>query len=254
MPQKSEEENSVIEFRTNCQWTTIELITFLETVGSLYDTFLSIEYANHQYKDTMINYYRTQQEYLEYISKYSEETKCAYRRWLEERRRFSPYHAPLPFLAPQLSSISVLDILKDINSIAPQNERLKVNKLYMGSLGGISLKGLGKPIKQIRELIKDLCYRNKQERLAGKLEIIKTHLVLTKKFDMTLIEINKVAIEINKSMDHIDNLEQNGNLLEVGENLDYIPELDDAKLSNKNKDKLPKKEDTEPTYSVRYTQ
>ena len=60
----------------------------------------------------------------------------------------------------------------------PPSHELVVNRVQMASPGTISLKGLGEPLKQLRELIKDLWYRNRQERKLGDLEIIERQLSL----------------------------------------------------------------------------
>jgi hypothetical protein len=55
---------------------------------------------------------------------------------------------------------------------------LRVTSIKMSSPGSISLSGLGEPLRELRELIKDLWYRNKQEKRRGELEleILQTHL------------------------------------------------------------------------------
>ena len=41
----------------------------------------------------------------------------------------------------------------------------------MGS--GFTFRGLGEPIQQLRELLKDVCYRNRQEKAKGEIELLR---------------------------------------------------------------------------------
>jgi hypothetical protein len=57
---------------------------------------------------------------------------------------------------------------------------LRVRSISINSPGPISLQGLGEPIKELRELIKDLAFRNRQERQRGDLEIEEARFKLDK--------------------------------------------------------------------------
>jgi hypothetical protein len=82
--------------------------------------------------------------------KYHERLDYEYRKWLDYmQKRYEKFpliiHTPIP--PPHLPQISVLEIFNNLDSIVPKEERLQVNKIYLGSPGIISLKGLGEPIK-----------------------------------------------------------------------------------------------------------
>jgi hypothetical protein len=57
---------------------------------------------------------------------------------------------------------------------------------------------------------------------------------LRKKFNIPLTEANKVAFEIGNCTDSINNFEEKGKLLDVGDNLSYIPEHPKGKAIEKN--------------------
>ncbi len=60
-----------------------------------------------------------------------------------------------------------LDLLRaGVYKRAPSGA-LVVKRIQIASPGGISLQGLGEPIRELRELIKDFWYRNRQERAMG---------------------------------------------------------------------------------------
>lgn len=52
--------------------------------------------------------------------------------------------------------------------VSPQ---LRIEKIHIASPGEVNLLGFHKIIKELRELLKDLIYRNKQERINGELDI-----------------------------------------------------------------------------------
>lgn len=56
--------------------------------------------------------------------------------------------------------------------------RPRIARIQMSSPGIFSFKGLGEPLRQLREFIKDLSYRNAQERQLGELEIEAARLFL----------------------------------------------------------------------------
>jgi len=51
------------------------------------------------------------------------------------------------------------------------NSQLQVGRVHLNSPGPISFEGLGEPIRELRELVKDVWYRNRQERSRGDLEL-----------------------------------------------------------------------------------
>jgi len=50
---------------------------------------------------------------------------------------------------------------------------------------GASLRGLGEPVKEFRELLKDISYRNRQEKERGDLEILKEWVALLRQLGVS---------------------------------------------------------------------
>jgi len=65
------------------------------------------------------------------------------------------------------------ELARHIDNIVPANERLTISKINIQSPGFWEFLGNINPLQQIRDFIKDLTYRNKQEKELGKLEILK---------------------------------------------------------------------------------
>jgi hypothetical protein len=62
----------------------------------------------------------------------------------------------------------------------PKERTLRIAAAHISSPGAISFEGLGEPLREVRELIKDLWYRNSQERRQGELVIEQTELKIAR--------------------------------------------------------------------------
>lgn len=91
--------------------------------------------------------------------------------------------------------------------------------------------GIGEILKEIREMVKDLWYRNKQEKTKGELEIIKRYLGICRENEEINVPMPKYLQKRNilidetyKNIKQLKELESQIKLANVGENIDYIPE------------------------------
>ena len=157
------------------------------------------------------------------------------KRW-RMRGSSARFLAPPPFLPfPQLMSSegSLPDgiIYREIDRYAPEEERLRVQRIRVSSPGGFSFEGLGDVVKECREFVKDVWFRNRHERAIGELEIIERYLRIRDQhpeFDLPPVPGRRPDRDvINAVATHVVNLrrlEERGKVESIPENLDYTPD------------------------------
>ncbi len=123
-------------------------------------------------------------------------------------------------------SLSHEKIPEESRYSCPKERHLELVLIYrirMGSPGGISFTGSGEIIREIREFIKDVWYRNKQERMEGRLRIIREYLQIKKEYKLTKQEKKLIKV-LEDNLAKLMHLEKTYRLEDVRKNLDYIPE------------------------------
>jgi hypothetical protein len=99
----------------------------------------------------------------------------------------------------------------------PPSHELVIDNIEMASPGGFTLRGLGEPIKEIRELIKDLWYRNRQERQRGDLEILQQKLALVAENNLPQQQVQVLAVSVSGDSEELRRLIEEGKLTLKGE-------------------------------------
>jgi len=87
----------------------------------------------------------------------------------------------------------------------------------MASPGGFSFSGLGEPLRQLRELIKDLWYRNRQERQRGELQILRDKIQVYSQLYLSVQQIDMVSTRILADAEPLGELIEDGRLSLAGE-------------------------------------
>lgn len=72
-------------------------------------------------------------------------------------------------------------------------------------------------MQQLRELIKDLWYRNRQEKEAGDLEFLKKKIEILGQYSLTPRQISALAIRTSESQEAIGGLIESGKLVLEGQ-------------------------------------
>lgn len=97
--------------------------------------------------------------------------------------------------------------------------RLMIRSVRMASPGSISFEGLGGVIEQVRELVKDISYRNNQEKRLGELRIVAIQRALERAPGATIIHnpalIDRSTRLLDSAAEVVQDLEQKG-LLDAG--------------------------------------
>ena len=143
-----------------------------------------------------------------------------------------------PFGSPstqQEAEIEIEHLFTRPEKLFPASHELRIQRIEMASPGGFSLKGMGEPIQQLRELIKDLCYRNRQEKEQGDLQILKEKLEILTKHGLTPQQVTILAIKISENQEKVIDLIESGKLALEGEKRCEGQSAADARTKRKRK-------------------
>ncbi len=234
------ESDAIICFSTKGQWTARDVTSLVDSVSEIYDVFSVYRITSHLQ--------RIQEEALLHsLEIYEKNAKHTmrfewYRLWqdLLEDWQKSRYKGKIPF--PMLPSPfpipgagkeipEQLEIFENIELYRDIVEELRIDRIHIASPGGFSFSGLGDIVQQFRELIKDIWYRNKQERTKGELEIIKQYLRIDQEFPNSnlppvsaMLVDRKMGKKVHANVENMRRLEREGKLLPPPEYVDKRPE------------------------------
>jgi len=233
-----------IGFRTKNDWNARDLFDLLSASSKIYNVFEAID-AYSGFRTHSIDFYEEQFEKYEVaLSKTPKGQQYIelYKNWLQVFRRHlsdPSLEFPLGLQIPPLPPIgvnfqtrifpeSISQIYHGLSD-EPVAGNLRIYRIKMASPGVISLSGFGDVIKEVREFIKDVWYRNKQEKTKGQLELIEQYLKMRSIWSaetQSQLESTYVAKELShflsEGITKIQSLEEGGLLDDVGKNLDYI--------------------------------
>jgi hypothetical protein len=121
-------------------------------------------------------------------------------------------------------------IYENIRTLAPEHQ-LTIDVVRISSPGIVSFQGLGEAIQQVREFVKDVWFRNRQEKELGRLEIARQHLLLQREYgDLLSGPANKIAVAALEQADALERLELEEKLVDVPGNVDpekYDPDIEE---------------------------
>jgi hypothetical protein len=182
----AEHPQPLIGFRTRRLWTTDELSLFVRSVGGLYNALFTVRVLKRleaQYLDaleaSLVQVERRAHSPLEF------ELFHMWRDVLRARRKAGKLAAlPMPLWPfPTEESAQSLprprEVFDNLAFYVPEEELLHIRRIEMASPGGVSFQGLGEIVRELRELLKDVWFRNRQEKVRGELDILKNYLDMT---------------------------------------------------------------------------
>lgn len=94
-------------------------------------------------------------------------------------------------------------------------EQLKINKIAIASPGHIDFKGIAEVIREVRELIKDLSFRNKQERINGEIDIMERTVKMLEGFNVPRQEAAKIAMNLINNGKLIGAFYDKGHIIDI---------------------------------------
>jgi len=224
-----------LSFSTEGVWSAADVLTLVGSTAAVFDAFLAttiVRRREEQYFEILDLTMRRAYEYMDHPI-YHE----LYHLWREyfdmcrKEERLLPLTPPFPFPYPMSQvrpeeTISSYQVFQEIDSFARDEDRLQVRRINVASPGEFSFSGSGEIVREIRELIKDIWYRNKQERVRGELEIIEKYLSirrensdlqlppLTGKVDMRLVKV------VQEKVHALRRLEDGGKLRCIAEHME----------------------------------
>jgi len=226
---------SFLNFMTFGTWSASDVISLVSSTSGLFDAFLALDVQTRHADEYFKMIERTMEKAYKYMDHpmYHE----LYHLWREYLHMWRREKIGMPILPPFLfpfqfeqihpeATVSSYQIFEDIDSYVSDEERLQVKKIHIASPGSFSFTGSGEIIREIRELIKDFWYRNKQEKVKGELEIIEKYLNIrrqneelnlpppTRRRDFKLVKV------IQEKLRALRRLEDNGKLRSIPENID----------------------------------
>ncbi len=228
----SETKTRFIAFRTQGDWGASDVLTLVSSAAEIYDAFLAVEVQRRREEE----HFKAMERSMEWMHKYMDHPMHHdfYHMWRDyiqmwrKERIVIPYPPPFPFpFAHEIiekPSIA-FDIYADIESYTTSENRLRVRRIQIASPGTFSFSGSGEIIREIRELIKDLWYRNKQEKTKGELDIIDKYLTMRREnSDINLppprSADKKLVKVVQEKIHSLRSLEEEGKLLSVPENIE----------------------------------
>lgn len=239
-----ENSKNLIGFKTKEIWTLKDLKSFLTSIEDFYNVFSATKIKENIENRKRETYKRMFKDYDHYFHKYLDHP--IYFEFIEFQRRILKDYLsgelkyfpqlqlfpvlPFPKLEEETKLPSLFDIYTEISSYQSTEELLRIYKINMASPGGLSFKGIGDVIKELREFIKDIWYRNKQEKICGQLEIIDKYLGIQNKYENSNFNLPPASSEdeirkvLNNGVNNLKRLEKENKLSDVGENIDYTPD------------------------------
>jgi hypothetical protein len=227
-----------IGFKTTGEWSVAELQTFASSVTKIYNVFFALNFKE-RIEDKQRAFFEEQ------FHKNLDHPVCEvdpFMLWRDLLKQYMkrkiPYLPPLPFwfpFPPELKEtfprVTATEIFQNFEQYSSDEQWLKIYRIRMGSPGGFSFTGIGEILKEIREFIKDIWYRNKQEKILGQMDIIDKYICMRKKYSVpNYLPLPPVPSEkelakiLNEQVNKIRELESKGKLKDVAENVNYLPE------------------------------
>jgi hypothetical protein len=199
----------------------------MQAIETLYTTFLLTRHlaviAHERQKD-----FADQVElHWRRIEKQGFPLEFLFHEWREMWRHLGPGAYPLGPIGgyAQIEGFALISApelayyLSHTGAYVSDADELMIRKVEMASPGGFSLEGLGEAIEQVRELVKDLCYRNRQERERGDLELLERHVALVAKNSLPPPQVHIIAILLADDAGTLKKLIEDGKLALPGEEL-----------------------------------
>jgi len=235
----------LIGFKAKGEWSVVELENFASSVTKIYNVFFALNLKDKiedrqraSFEDQLERYEHLFYKYMDHPVHH--EYFMLWRKLLQDYKEHKiPYLPPLPFWYPfpmgelreALPKITATEIFENFERYSNDEQWLKIYRIRMGSPGGFSFTGIGEILREVREFIKDVWYRNKQEKILGQLEIIDKYLSMQREhresnyLPLTSMPSEKeLAKVLNEHVNKIRELEAKGKLKNVAENIDFLPE------------------------------
>ena len=228
----AEDDVTRLTFRSDGEWDAADLVRFARAVHELYTTFLAAHLAREAYRD-WVQFTNTALEVLR-----EQIPEPIFYDWYRAMRRLTGKYPGLiasPSLLPGTHVPSPDDVLDSLPAFAGVGSGLRVRRITMASPGLFTFEGLGGVVEQLREFLKDLAFRNRQERQMGELELLEKYLTVQRDnpdvafpLPSSLAGNKKVLGKALEATATLRQLEREQKLLPPGDHLDDDDSADSA--------------------------
>jgi len=208
-----DDELETLDFRTDANWSVYELSDTLRALDSVYSTLLLTRHLAVIQNRRLQEAAESQERMWREIDREGPGIEMFMYEWRRALRRLGPMgtagligfpFAPTSPISDTRASTLELEYCKsNPHEFINSRNKLMIHRIEMASPGGFSLKGLGEPVREIREFIKDFWYRNRQEKERGELELVKAKLDLIAKHNLQPEQIHILAVPL---LDAIESL------------------------------------------------
>jgi len=219
-----------IEFLTGESWTAYELAAALQALDGTYSTFLLARHLAILSNQRNQKFAEEYERYLQVLEREGPHFDMLVHEWLRFVHRVGPRGAPFMFpfgampggTSSTESSAQTLAMEMDYylshpDEFMPPPHELVIENIQMASPGSFNLRGLGEPLREIREFIKDIWYRNRQEQELGELQLLKKRLALITQDNVAPAQIQVLAVTIVDGNKELKPLIEEGKLVLAGE-------------------------------------
>jgi len=243
MDQTEQPEPERLGFRSQGSWSAADLSLLTASVDGIYNALLTTHVERRLENDLSRTLDMLMSRYEKYLDHpfYFEmlhSWRDLLRLWRKTRGKIP---LPLPMFPFQATPFDLGTAVPDSKTIytnlaqySGESERLRIHRIRMASPGLISFEGLGDIVREFRELIKDMWYRNRQEKQRGdqesqlrELEIVEKYLGIGRQFremdipfPTILVTEKYLSDETLKNINNLRKLEQARKLKEIPKNLD----------------------------------
>lgn len=244
MPTTGEPE--ILAFSTWDRWSAADVAAFTEAVDGCYCSLLvmrdAIDAANRERE----RYARYQEEAWHMFRRHGPPPHPEWEMWMDEMMRmwrklgsrgfppmmpwmFGMGGPSMPASPSTQREYTLKHFLAHPEDVVQPADELQVHRIEMASPGGFSFSGLGEPIGQLRELIKDLWFRNRQERERGELQILRDKLELFATYNLSVQQIDVIATHMTHDVKELAELVENGKISLEGEEPRSLPNVRPSK-------------------------
>lgn len=192
-------DEELIKLKLGGNWTLVEFETLLSNIRQLYCLF----YAINDLQNTIDDYLSSIEEYR-HKSPYWDEYYYTLRKILKTHPKDFP---PLlhPLLPQKVSYENISDAIISGDWYIKPNHEIKIKKIKMSSPGEIHIEAAS-TLREVREFIKDISYRNNHEKEMGELKIIEKKIEILTAIGVPKQEIGKIIMHMKKNGTSIEDM------------------------------------------------
>jgi len=201
-------EEGYFEIKLNGNWRNKDLSAFLNSIENIFRAYYVCHDITEMYRGMI------EQEREGRFGPFFDEYFYALRRYIRDDE-FRGRSFPFPF--PLFQFGNIFESIENDTYLIPDDDLLKIKRIHIASPGEIQIEA-GGVVREVRELIKDLTFRNSQEQRLRELEILSKKLDILERLGVPKSELGKVLgyVKSNgKVLEDLHRRELVGNIVDI---------------------------------------